>query len=271
MQSNLKWEDTSYSFITNPRWPMIHAFNSTNLLVVSGLSFSYSAQRHPLRQINMTLRRGELTSLVGMNGSGKTTLLRLINKELLPSDGSILVDGIHWSRFDVPAWHGQVGFVNSAQEIFNDSLLYNITLSHHPNDSKAAISFCLRTGFANYFQDLPRSYLTLLGHNGVQLSAGQRQLIILARVLFKQPQILLLDEPTLSLDDLTEQFVMNLLDKEKQSRIVIIATTKASLAQKCDQVLVLDKGIITTSGSPRDRMILERLGLNSPMRAHSYR
>ncbi len=257
--------------ITSPLWPIYHSFNSTNLVVVSGISFGFAGQRHPLLHLNMTFKRGELTCILGANGSGKSTLLRVFNKEYLPTDGTVLVDGLHWAHFDVPAWQEQVGFVQSEQEIFNDTVLYNITLSHHPDDSKKAISFCLRTGFAKYFQDFPRSYLTQVGKKGMQLSSGQRLLVILARQLFRQPQILLLDEPTLTLDDKTAQFVLNLLHQEKQNRIVILATTKTSLAQKCDHVVILDKGIVTTSGSPRDHILLEKLNSEDRMVAISNR
>ncbi|NOS92549.1 MAG: ATP-binding cassette domain-containing protein [Cyclobacteriaceae bacterium] len=261
---------TLHSF-TSPLWPIYHSFNSTNLVVVSGISFGFTGQRHPLTHLNMTFKRTELTCIVGNNGSGKSTLLRVLNKEYLPTDGTILVDGLHWAHFDVPAWQEQVGFVQSEQEIFNDTVLYNIALSHHPDDSKEAISFCLRTGFAKYFQDFPRSYLTSVGAKGMQLSSGQRLLIILARQLFRQPQILLLDEPTLTLDGKTEQFVLNLLHREKQNRIVVMATTKTALAQKCDHVVMLDRGIVTTSGSPRDRVILEKLGVDERIGNFSYR
>ncbi|MCE2996369.1 MAG: ATP-binding cassette domain-containing protein [Cyclobacteriaceae bacterium] len=252
-------------------WPIYHVFNSTNLVVVSGLSFAYPGQRHPLLHLNMTFKRGELTGLIGANGSGKSTLLKVLNKEYTPTDGTVLVDGIHWSHFDIDAWREQVAFVHGNHEIYSDTILYNIALSHHPDDSKEAISFCLRTGFSNYFQEFPRSYLTNIGAKGFQISSGQRQLILMARELFKQPQILLLDEPTLGLDRKTENFVLNLLNKEKQNRIVLISTTQPALAQKCDHVVLLDKGIVASSGSPRDRLIAEKLELDAILGAHTFR
>jgi ABC-type bacteriocin/lantibiotic exporter with double-glycine peptidase domain len=251
-------------------WPIYHAFNSTNLVVVSGLSFAFTGQRHPLLHLNMTFKRGELTGLVGANGSGKTTLMKLLNKEYTPTDGIVLVDGIHWSHFEINTWREQVGFVHGNHEIYSDTILYNIALSHHPDDSKEAISFCLRTGFSKYFQEFPRSYLTNLGAKGFQLSSGYRQLILLARELFKQPQILLIDEPTMGLDPKTETFVMNLLNNEKQNRIVVISTTQPALAQKCDQVVLLEKGIVAYSGTPRDRLIAEKLELDTILGASTF-
>lgn len=264
-------QNTGQAQFSNISWPIYHAFNSTNLVVVSGLSFSYTGQRHPLLHLNMTFKRGELNGLIGPNGSGKSTLFKVLNKEHSPSDGIVFVDGIHWSHFDISAWRQQVGFVHGDHEIFNDTILYNIALSHHPDDSKEAISFCLRTGFSKYFQDFPRSYLTQVGAKGHQLSSGQRQLIILARELFRQPQILLLDEPTLFLDRKTENFVVNLLQKEKQNRIVVICTTQPSLALKCDHVVLLDKGIVASSGTPRDRIIAEKLELDAVLGALTFR
>lgn len=268
-------ETSSAPNTTKPQWltswPLYHVFNSTNLVVVAGLSFSYSGQRHPLLHLNMTFKRGELNGLVGPNGSGKSTFLKMLNKEYAPSDGIVLVDGIHWSHFDINAWREQVGFVHEDHEIFNDTILYNIALSHHPDDSKEAISFCLRTGFSKYFQDFPRSYLTTVSAEGFHLSSGQRQLIILARELFRKPQILLLDEPTLGLDRKTENFVMNLLHTEKLNRIVVICTTQPALAHMCDHIVLLDKGIVASSGTPRDRVIAEKLELDAMVGAQTFR
>ncbi len=252
-------------------WPIYHAFNSTNLVVVSGVSFAFTGQRHPLLHLNMTFKRGELTGLIGANGSGKTTLMKLLNKEYIPTDGIVLVDGIHWSHFEINTWREQVGFVHGDHEIYKDTILYNIALSHHPDDSKEVVSFCLRTGFSKYFQEFPRSYLTNLGTKGFQLSSGYRQLILLARELFKQPQILLLDEPTMGLDRKMETFVMNLLNNEKQNRIVVISTTQTDLAQKCDHVVLLEKGIVTFAGAPRDRLIAEKLEFDTILGTSTFR
>jgi ABC-type bacteriocin/lantibiotic exporter with double-glycine peptidase domain len=252
-------------------WPIYHAFNSTNLVVVSGVSFAFTGQRHPLLHLNMTFKRGELTGLIGANGSGKTTLMKLLNKEYIPTDGIVLVDGIHWSHFEINTWREQVGFVHGDHEIYKDTILYNIALSHHPDDSKEVVSFCLRTGFSKYFQEFPRSYLTNLGTKGFQLSSGYRQLILLARELFKQPQILLLDEPTMGLDRKMETFVMNLLNNEKQNRIVVISTTQTDLAQKCDHVVLLEKGIVAFAGTPRDRLIAEKLEFDTILGTSTFR
>ncbi len=182
--------------------------------------------------------------MLGESGQGKSTLIQILQKFYAPESGRILVDGISLDKIGTSEWREQLGSVPQEPKIFNGSLLYNISLSDIPEILKQAIAFCEETGFGKYFNELPQSYLSLVGEEGINLSGGQKQLVALARALFRKPKLLLLDEPTSSMDKMMEEFVMGLLLKEKHERITILVTHREEPAKQCDKIIVLQNGTI---------------------------
>ncbi len=230
--------------------------NEKNMLDIRDIAFSCEGQ--PLfRGLSLQLKKGRITSLLGKNASGKTTLLSVLMKLKAPQSGYVTMDGIDWSCFDSKSWQSRFGIVNEDAKIFNNSLLYNITLSYKIDDMLRAIDFCEKMGFIKYFQNFSDGYLTRLGNNGVKLSPGHKQLIYLARALFQKPKILLLDEPTSAMDDNMEAFVMRALQVTKASTTILLATCRVALAQQTDFVCLLEKGKISISGHSTDVNIYE--------------
>ena len=216
-------------------------------LDVTDLSFSFAGRAPLFEKLSFSLRRGELVVLMGASGSGKTTLLQVLQRFYLPGAGHLVANGQDWLAVTTPTWRRLVGVVAQFPKLFNGTLLDNLLLSN-PTAGRAAVeAFCGQWGFDTYFMALPQGYDTPLGEQGVALSGGQRQLVGLARVLFAQPQLLLLDEPTAALDEHTEQFVLTLLARLRPQMAVLLITHKPSLTHLSDRVYTLTAGYLQES------------------------
>ncbi len=225
---------------------------SFNALCVENLAFRFPGRKQILKNVSLSLVKGEITALLGESGHGKSTLLQLLQKFYLPEEGAILIDDTNFNNLDTVTWRSQIGSIPQESKIFNGNLLYNITLSDQEEEYKNAISFCEQSGFGRYFNQLPQGYFTLVGEEGVNLSGGQEQLVVLARVLFRKPKLLLLDEATSAMDRKTENFILELLQSEKKDRITVLVTHRFKIAQLCDRIALLENGFITHSGTPNE-------------------
>lgn len=223
---------------------------SITQLLVKNLAFRFPGRKRVLSNINLEAQTGSMIALLGESGHGKSTLVQLIHKFYQPESGSILVDGIPLTELDTRWWRSQVASVPQEPRIFNGTLLYNIVLSDQPIELERAVRFCEEEGFGKFFAELPQGYLTLVGEEGINLSGGQKQLVLLARALFRDPRILLLDEATSAMDRHTERFVMDLLIRKKCCRITVMVTHRVKTASLCDRIYILKDGAIEAEGSP---------------------
>jgi ATP-binding cassette, subfamily C, bacteriocin exporter len=224
---------------------------------LKNISFRFPGRKQILKDVSLHFNKGEMVALLGESGGGKSTLLQLIQKFYIPEAGVVIADGLNLSQVDAQAWREKIGSVPQDLKIFNGNLLYNITLSDQPEDYQRAVAFCEENGFSKYFQEFPQNYLTLLGEEGVNLSGGQKQLVVLARALFRQPQILLLDEATSAMDRNTENFILALLQKAKSEMAILLVTHRIKTAQRCDRIYILEAGTIHSSGTPTELMLTE--------------
>ncbi len=234
-------------------------------LSLENISFRFPGRKQILKEISLHFKQGEMVALLGESGGGKSTLLQLIEKFYVPEAGSIKVNGTPLVQCDTQKWREHIGSVPQDLKIFNGNLLYNIALSDQAEEYQKAVAFCEEKGFGKYFQEFPQSYLTLLGEEGANLSGGQKQLVVLARVLFRQPKILLLDEATSAMDRNTENFILALLQKAKQNMAILLVTHRIKTAQRCDRIYILENGEIASSGTPGELM------LSSNFYSESYR
>jgi ABC-type bacteriocin/lantibiotic exporter with double-glycine peptidase domain len=226
-------------------------------VTVHNVSFRFPGRKQILKDVSIHFKKGEMVALLGESGGGKSTLLQLVQKFYSPEAGEIQMSGIDISQIDAQEWREKIGSVPQDLKIFNGNLLYNITLSEQPEDYQRAVAFCEEKGFGKYFQEFPQSYLTLLGEEGVNLSGGQKQLVVLARALFRQPQILMLDEATSAMDRNTENFILSLLQKSKSEMAILLVTHRIKTAQRCDRIYILEAGTIHSSGTPNELMLTE--------------
>jgi ABC-type bacteriocin/lantibiotic exporter with double-glycine peptidase domain len=194
--------------------------------------------------------RKQLIALVGESGRGKSTLLQLLQKFYDPEGGSISIDGLRYADLDLRELRTNISAMPQDPKIFNGHLLFNVVLSDDVVELQRAAQFLDQSGFNIFFADFPQGYLTLLGEEGVNLSGGQKQLVALARALFRQPKVLLLDESMSAMDRNTEAFVVRLLEKAKQDRITVLVTHRMATAQRCDRVYILENGKIELKGTP---------------------
>ncbi|MDZ7650680.1 MAG: peptidase domain-containing ABC transporter [Cytophagales bacterium] len=183
--------------------------NEIRQLIVKNLSFRFPGRKQVLSNINLQVEGGQMVALLGESGHGKSTLMQLLQKFYEPEGGNILVDGVSLNDIETIWWRAQVASVPQEPKIFNGTLLYNVVLSDQQQELEEAIKFCEAAGFGKYFAELPQSYLTLVGEEGVNLSGGQKQLVVLARALYRNPKLLLLDEATSAMDRNTEKFIVD--------------------------------------------------------------
>lgn len=217
------------------------------------VTFHYPDRAHQaVENIDLTIPKGARIAVTGRTGSGKSTLADLLMGLIEPNEGSILIDGHPLTADRLPAWRRSIAHV--PQEIFlaDDSIAANIALSFHgaPPDQDRVRAAARQAQFHDFIESLPDGYDTRIGERGVRLSGGQRQRLALARALYKQAPVVVLDEPTSSLDEPTERAIIDALD-ELQSRgttIVIIAHRPETMA-KCNPIHVLEEGRLVRSGS----------------------
>jgi ATP-binding cassette, subfamily C, bacteriocin exporter len=225
-----------------------------NEVAFHNVSYRFPGRRQILKNISLQLKKGEMVALLGESGGGKSTLMQLIQKFYLPESGSIQINEIGLQDIGTSTWRDQIGAVPQDVKIFNGNLLYNITLSDQPEDYQRAIKFCEENGLVKYFQEFPQGYSTLLGEEGINISGGRKQIVALARALFRAPQLLLLDEVTSAMDRNTEDFILSILQKIKSKMAILIITHRVKIAQRSDRVYILENGMISTSGSPKELM-----------------
>lgn len=216
-------------------------------LEVRHLAFRFPGHERLLRDVSFTVERGEIVTLMGESGSGKSTLLHLLQRFYEPEDGTLIVNGdLGWDEVSIPKWRSLLGVMPQEPEMFNGTLAENVALEglEDESDVQAVVDVCRHYGFHEYFVDFPQAYATVLGEEGTILSGGQRQLVTLARALYRAPELLLLDEPTASMDREMEQFVLGLLEDLASEKAILTATHRARSAKSADRICILEAGKI---------------------------
>jgi ATP-binding cassette, subfamily C, bacteriocin exporter len=219
-------------------------------LIITNLSFRFAGRSTLLKNISLALHKGEMIALLGESGHGKSTLMQILQKFYDWEEGEVRINGQDLRGLDTNLWRQKIGAVPQEIKIFNGTLLENIVLGDmtHP---KEVIQFCEELGFERFFEQLPQSYLTLVGEEGINLSGGQKQLVALARALWQKPQLLLLDEATASMDKHTERFVMQLLQRLRGQMTVLLITHKVQTARQADRIYIIDNGRTDDCGTPQ--------------------
>ena len=213
------------------------------------VSFSYDGSNHVLNDVNWSCRPGEVIALVGPSGAGKTTLVSLIIQLYQPGEGRIYLDGVDCRLWDLSFVRKRIGFVSQEVFLWATSIAENI-LFGRPNASREEMErVAVLSGADEFIQRLPEKYETLVGERGVKLSAGERQRISLARTLLKNPDILILDEPTSSVDALTEAHIRDALRKHFKECTTFIIAHRLSTACWADRILVMNQGAIIAQGA----------------------
>jgi ATP-binding cassette subfamily B protein len=213
------------------------------------VSFGYSPETPVLSNISFAAEPGQVIGIFGLTGSGKTSLLSLIPRFYDPQSGRITADGLDLRHLDLDAYRRQIGIVYQESFLFSNTVAANIAFGN-PHATLEQIHQSAKTASAHEFiLALPHGYDTVLGEAGVDLSGGQRQRLALARALLLQPPILILDDPTASVDPRTEHEILSALREAMRGRTTFVVANRLSLLRRADVILVLDKGRLLACGS----------------------
>lgn len=214
------------------------------------VSFSYPGVSHEvLKDINLTIQKGEILAIVGKSGVGKTTLIDLLPRFHDPSTGAIYLDSIDISNASLESLRGQIGVVSQDVILFNDTVRNNIQFGR-PDAREEEIVSAAKAAFAHEFiLELPHGYDSVIGESGVRLSGGQRQRLSIARAILKNPPILILDEATSSLDTESEMMVQKALENLMENRTTFVIAHRISTVRRATRILVLDQRRIIESGT----------------------
>jgi ABC-type multidrug transport system fused ATPase/permease subunit len=217
-------------------------------IVFEDVTFGYHAKSPVLERISFAASPGTVIGIFGLTGAGKSTLLSLIPRLYDPQQGRILADGRDLRELDLDSYRRQIGIVYQESFLFSNTVAANIAFGN-PYATQQQIEQAAQVASAHDFiLELPHGYNTVLGESGVDLSGGQRQRIALARALLLQPPILILDDPTASVDPRTEQEIVSALRRAFQNRTAFVVASRLSLLRRADVILVLERGRITGTG-----------------------
>jgi ABC-type bacteriocin/lantibiotic exporter with double-glycine peptidase domain len=219
------------------------------LVVLDGISFAYDDKSPPAAAIErLEINPNGITAVLGRNGSGKTTLLKIILGLYPPAKGRVLLDGADIAQFTRAELAGWIGYVPQECVLFNATIRENIAYGAPGCSDEMILNAARIAGVHQYIVDLPDGYATPIGEAGARLSAGQRQRIAIARALIGDPPVLLLDEPSASLDRQAEEDLRTTLAELGRTRTIVIVTHSPVLLPVCRDVVVLDKGVIAAAG-----------------------
>lgn len=225
---------------------------------IQDLSFQYTPiAPKVLNNINLTIPRGKITAIVGTSGSGKTTLLKLLLGFYPPSSGSIRIGEIGLDTLHLKIWRAQCGVVMQDGYIFSDTIAKNISESDESVNNQRLYMAAKTANITDFIQSLPLSYNTMIGARGNGISQGQRQRMLIARAVYKNPEFILFDEATNSLDAKNERVIMDNLNAFFKGRTVIVVAHRLSTVKHADQIVVMDEGNIIEIGK-HDELIISR-------------
>ena len=220
-------------------------------LTIKDLFFKYDiySPKDILSDINLSIPNGKVTAIVGASGSGKTTLVKLLLGFYEPLNGSIQIGNANLSEYNLGWWRSQCGAVMQEGYLFSDTIARNIAISDDEPDIERIRHAARVANIADYIEALPLAYNTMIGQDGQGISQGQRQRILIARVVYKNPMFVFLDEATNALDANNERAITENLSEFYKGKTVVVVAHRLSTVRNADQIVVLDEGKITEVGT----------------------
>jgi len=202
-----------------------------------------------LNNINLTFPEGKFTAVVGASGCGKTTLIKLLLRFYSVDRGSISIGDLDLNNISINMWRNQCGAVLQDGYLFSGTIGENVALSSEGFDQASVISACKSTNIHDFIKTLPLGYKTKIGENGMDLSQGQKQRLLIARILYKKPDFVFFDEATNALDAENEKIVMKSLRTELVNKTIIFVSHRLSAISNADNIIVMDKGKVVEQGN----------------------
>ena len=221
---------------------------------LKNLSFSYPLRKEfSLSKISMTVTKGDFIGIIGETGSGKSTLINLLIGLLQPSEGKIEIDKLDINS-NLTEWYKKIGYVPQSVYLIDDTIKKNIAfgLRDENIEDNLVNKAVENASLSEFLKRLNKGGETIVGEKGIMLSGGQRQRIGIARALYRDPEILILDEATSSLDQPTEKKIMESIQYLKRKKTLIIVTHRLFTVKYCDKIFIIDKGKITKQGTAKE-------------------
>jgi len=220
-------------------------------IVLKNVTFQYEGPGSPkvLKDINLVVPANKITAIVGSSGSGKSTLVKVILGFYKPVEGDISLGGVNLDRYSQQQWRKSCGVVLQEGFIFSDSIAGNIGIGDEIPDSGKIESAVNSSNIGSFIESLPLGYATRIGSDGHGLSTGQKQRILIARSIYKNPDYLFFDEATNALDAKNELIIMQNLIQFFKNRTVIVVAHRLSTVKNADQIIVLEEGVIVEKGT----------------------
>ena len=233
--------------------------NFNDSIEFKGIDFSYNKDRGILSGINLKLLKGRVLAIVGMSGAGKTTFVSLMPRFYDPDKGAIFIDGKDIRDFTVESLRAHIGIVSQETILFNDTLRNNIAFGKPEAGMEKVIKASKAANAHDFIIKMPKGYDTFIGDRGIKLSGGEKQRIAIARALFKDPPILILDEATSQLDTESEKLVQDAISRLMANRTVFVIAHRLSTVEHADNIAVFEAGRIIETGA--HAQLLERSGV----------
>lgn len=210
-----------------------------NFINIKNIFFKYQgSSRFILKNFNLKINKGEILGIYGKSGSGKTTLINILLGLLEPSKGIVLIDSIDIKK-NIKSWQKNIGYVPQIIHLLNSSIKENINLGFFDKNNITIKASLQLSQLDNFVKNLKNKEKTSIGEDGVKISGGQRQRLGIARAIYRNPEVLILDEPTSSLDNETEEDFIKTIFSMKRKKTIIIVSHKDSVLKKCDRIIKL--------------------------------
>jgi len=219
----------------------------------NNVSFRYGTRVQVFENFNLKISKGEITAIIGESGSGKSTLMALLQNVYKIQKGQISIGDLDINYIDTNSLRNIISVVPQKIDLFAGNVIENIAVGDFNPNMEQILEICKSIGILDFVENLPNGFETYLGENGASLSGGQKQRIAIARALYKNPEILILDEATSSLDSKSENYIQKtILSMRDKHKTVVIIAHRLSTIVNADKIIVLDKGLVVESGTHTD-------------------
>ena len=225
-------------------------------IVYSHVAFSYSEDKPLLTDVSFTVPGGKMYAIVGPSGSGKSTVVNMIPRLYDAVSGTVSIAGVNVKDMDLSWLRGQIGVVTQDTYLFNGTILDNLRYAREDATMEEIEDACRKASIHDFIAAQPKGYLTEVGNRGLKLSGGEKQRISIARVILKDPKILILDEATSALDSISESAIQSALETMMVGRTSIVIAHRLSTILKADRILVVSGGVIAEQGTHEELLAL---------------
>jgi subfamily B ATP-binding cassette protein MsbA len=224
----------------------LQSFNRS--IAFEDVTFAHNGRSPLFENLNLSFEKGEVTAIVGTSGAGKTTLINLILGLFEPTGGKVTVDGVSLQEFKQASWLNKIGFVSQEPFTYHSTVSDNIMLGRQGHSQDSIVQAAKTANAHEFISELPSGYDTIVGERGMRLSGGQQQRLAIARALLGSPEILIFDEATSNLDNISEQLVQQAIQELSVDRTVIIIAHRLSTIRHADKIIVLENGKLVETG-----------------------